>query len=142
VTPPLSRGQWDQTIVPPFRALYAEYAASFHGVAKPERRRPHFAGQNLTLDEAVIRWMLPPLYPAEVGDGVDAVFLDGAAIAGMAPIVRARMLPACRALLERIQPKSSCGDAVWQHVVDAVGGSDRAEHSCRLAVSLCGIASP
>lgn len=84
--------------------------------------------------------MLPPLYPSTVDD--TAVFVGDAAIAGMTPIVRGHMRPGCRALLERIQPKTPCGDAVWQHVVDAVSNNARADQSCRLAQSLCGIASP
>lgn len=106
----------------------------------PRARRPHFAGQGLNLDQAIIRWMLPPLYPSEVDD--TAVFIGDAAIAGMTPIVRRRLAEGCRPLLERIQPKTPCGDAVWQHVIEAVSNSARADRSCRLAMALCGTPSP
>ena len=106
-------------------------------------RRRHYAGDpKLTLDEAVTRWILPTLYASEVVDGTDAVFIEGGyAITGMANVLRAHV--PCPELIAHVGPKSSCGDATWQHVVDALRG-DRAaaDHSCRLARALCGIASP
>ena len=150
VLAPLSRETWDRVVVPPFRGLYAAYRAGFvaRRVQPPVVARAHFAGDpRLTLDEAVTRWIVPPLFPSQVVDGIDAVFVpDGGryyALTNMAEIIATQLAPPCRGLLPRVGPPGRCGDAMWQFVVDSLRGDrSAAEHACSLATALCGTGSP
>lgn len=140
-------------MVPPYRALHAEYAASYSlppaqlAAAASRDMRPHFAGDpQLTHDQAVTRWALPTLARAWVADGVDAVFVeDGAgwrAITGLGAIVRARIAardPACASAFDRIDPAGGrCIESAWA-VADAALRDDAARfaHACSLAATAC-----
>jgi len=162
----LSRATWDRVVVPPFRGLYDDYVAEYPAhVAElaahlapppsgassrrgPFKPRPHFAGDPaLTLDEAVTRWIVPTLFPSEVVDGLDAVFVREDdrfyALVGMARVIERKLALPCRPLLARVGPPGRCGDAVWQFVVDSLRGNQAsAEHACSLATALCGTRSP
>ncbi len=155
----LSRPTWDRVVVVPFRELYDDYtaaldahaaplAAQLRSLVPPIAARPHFAGDpKLTLDEAVTRWIVPTMFPSQVVDGLDAVFVEEDhrfyAFAGIAGVIAKQLAPPCRALLARVGPPGRCGDAMWQHVVDSLKRNrDAADHSCRLAQALCGTGSP
>ncbi len=152
----LSRTTWDRVVVAPFRELYDAYVAAYPATqlaaslahhATPFVARPHFAGDpKLTLDEAVTRWIVPTLFPSQVVDGLDAVFVEEDhrfyALAGIAEVIAQQLPLPCRPLLARVGPPGRCGDAMWQHVVDTLRHDrDAAEHSCRLATALCGTGS-
>jgi hypothetical protein len=155
----LSRSTWDRVVVVPFRELYDAYAAEYPAhlgrnaeglthLARPIAPRPHFAGDpKLTLDEAVTRWIVPTMFPSQVVDGLDAVFVEEDhrfyAFTGIAEVIAKQLPPPCRPLLARVGPPGRCGDAMWQHVVDTLRRNPAAaEHSCRLAQALCGTGSP
>lgn len=152
----LPPGTWDRVVVAPFRDLYADYVAAYPAhvaalaahLAPPFAPRAHFAGDpRLTLDEAVTRWIVPTLFPSEVVDGLDAVFVkDGArfyALVGMSGVIARHLGAACRPLLARVGPPDRCSDAMWEHVVESLRGSAAAaEHACQLAAGLCGTRSP
>ena len=151
VLAPLPGSTWDRVVVPPFRGLYDAYVAGFVGKpvhAPPFAVRAHFAGDpQLTLDEAVTRWIVPTLFGSQVVDGIDAVFVAEDdhfyALTGMAEVIARQLSPPCRDLLVRVGPPGRCGDAVWQFVVDSLRGNrGAAEHACSLAVALCGTRSP
>jgi len=152
----LPRTTWDRVVVPPFRGLYDDYVAELPAhvpqlaahLAPPFAIRAHFAGDpRLTLDEAVTRWIVPTLFPSQVVDGLDAVFVQEDeryyALVGMAKVIARKLEPTCRPLLARVGPPGPCGDAMWQLVVDSLRGNrGAAEHACSLATALCGTRSP
>lgn len=152
----LPRTTWDRVVVPPFRGLYDDYVAELPAhvhelalhLAPPFAIRAHFAGDpKLTLDEAVTRWIVPTMFPSQVVDGLDAVFVQEDdrfyALVGMAKVIERKLDPACRALLARVGPPGRCGDAMWQFVVESLRGNrGAAEHACSLATALCGTRSP
>ena len=155
----LSRTTWDRVVVVPFRGLYDDYVAEYPAhlgqnaealthLASPIAPRAHFAGDpKLTLDEAATRWIVPTMFPSQIVDGLDAVFVEEDhrfyAFTGIAEVIAKQLAPPCRPLLARVGPAGSCGDAMWQHVVDTLRHNrDAAEHSCRLAQALCGTGSP
>jgi hypothetical protein len=152
----LSRATWERVVVPPFRNLYDAYVAEYPAhvgelaahLAPPFRPRPHFAGDpKLTLDEAVTRWIVPTLFPSQVVDGLDAVFVRDDdrfyALVGMSRVIERKLDLTCRPLLARVGPPGRCGDAVWQFVVDSLrGDTAAAAHTCSLATALCGTRSP
>jgi hypothetical protein len=149
----LPRATWDRVVVAPFTGLYDEYAAAFdralptlvHPAGPP---RPHFAGDpELTLDEAVTRWIVPTLFPSQVATGIDAVFFDDdghwRAIVGMAAVLARHVDAPCTALVARVGPPGRCTEVAWQLVVDSLRGDrEAARHTCQLATTLCGIRSP
>lgn len=160
---------WDRTLMPPYRALYADYAANFSARAAalvdalaplaPVTARRHYAGdRELTLAEARLRWALPVQYPSAVADiggaPIDAVFLyDGEhwrALAGVDELVlaRVRALDAtCAVELARAGPLDGalrhCSE-VGALVASAALRGARAElaRACGLANTLCGTPAP
>jgi hypothetical protein len=145
-------------VVEPYRALYADYARELDRASLAPgsgATREHFAGDpELTQDQAVARWALPPLYPSRVAAGIDAVFLrDGGrwhAIVGLGKVVHARVAAAagaCAWMFAVAHPHrdlaKTCRDMTWA-VADAAlrGERDRAVRACKLAESVCGKPSP
>jgi hypothetical protein len=159
----LDEAAWKRIVVEPYRGLHAEYAREFDrvapqlaaGVGRAVAHREHFAGDpELTQDQAVARWALPPLFPSRVAAEVDAVFLRDnehwRAIVGLGRIVRTRVAAVdagCAALFAIAHPHreltKACRDATWP-IADAVLRSDRerAARACKLAANVCGKRSP
>lgn len=149
---------WQRTVVVPYRAAYADYAAAFDAevpalvarLAAPGAItvRRHYAGDPmLTTAEAWTRWALPVLFESRVaarGDAdLGAVFVrDGdrwRAIAGLDRVIRARAAALDAACAARLDAGSRrCRELGWQ-IADAALRGDRArfEHACRLAAGPC-----
>ncbi|MCW5808881.1 MAG: hypothetical protein KIT31_41400 [Deltaproteobacteria bacterium] len=165
----LDEAAWRRIVVEPYRGLYADYARDFEravpglvqqlaaGGAIADRE--HFAGDpELTRDQAVARWAVPPLFPSRVatigGAPLDAVMLrDGGrwrAIVGLGAVVHGKVEaidPPCAALFAVARPHrdlaKTCRDATWAIADAAVRGDrDRTLRACKLADTVCGKRSP
>lgn len=144
----LTRDEWRRVTIPPYHALYDDYAAAMPAkLAVPATLRAHFAGDpHLTLDQAVTRWALPTLAPAKVGDGTDAVFVDidgrRRAIVGLGAIVRRRVAAldaTCATAFDRVEIEGgTCIEVLWA-VADATlrAHHGRFAHACSLALNAC-----
>jgi hypothetical protein len=168
----LDEAAWRRIVVEPYRGLHADYAREFDRLAPALAAslgrgdvadREHFAGDpELTQDQAVARWAVPPLFPSRVatagGAPLDVVFLrDGGrwrAIAGLGAIVHRHAVDLdlvantrCSGLFAVERPHreltKACRDATWP-IADALLRSDRdrATRACKLAVNVCGKRSP
>lgn len=174
----LDRAAWDRTIVEPFRALYDRYDSYFdprpldralaHGGAITTRR--HFAGDpRLTPGQAMLRWVVPVLYPSAVaeldGQPIDTVFVhDGGrwrALAGLDGFLSTyvmqyaegiqpqggpqprRAFDECVARILVVHRSVGCAN-VWFAATDAALRNDRArfDRMCQLATTLCDMRSP
>lgn len=161
----LDEAAWNRTVVPPYRALWKDYAAGFDAhmpalvarLAQPGAitARRHYAGDpRLTNAQVRVRWALPVQYPSMVaelaGAPVDTVFIwDGSGwrvLAGLDDLLLARVRaldPACADLVTRAGPKNPCTEVGW-FVADTALKDDRAgfAHACQLAANACGNDKP
>lgn len=144
----LTRDEWQRVTIPPYHALYDDYAAAMPAkLAVPTTLRDHFAGDpSLTLDQAVTRWALPTLAPAKIGEGSDAVLVvvdrRRRAIVGLGEIVRRRVAAldaTCATAFDRMETDGgTCIETLW-FVADAAlrAHHGRFAHACSLALNAC-----
>ncbi len=147
----LDRATWNRIVVPPFDALYDDYAQSFQppGWVGSISTRPHYAGDpELTDNQARARWLLPTLFPAQVATAdrrpIDAVFVRDRehwyALVGIDRAIRKRIDrrdPSCGAAIDTGTSKT-CRDAAWA-VAEATLRTDdlRFVHACAIATTAC-----
>lgn len=161
----LDEAAWNRIVVPPYRALWKDYAARFdtvmpalvtrladHGAVTTRR---HYAGDARLTDAQVrVRWALPVQYPSMVaelgGAPIDTVFVwDGSGwrvLAGLDDLLIARVRaldPHCADLLVRSGPPNPCTEVGW-YVADTALRGDPAgfAHACGLAANACGNDKP
>ncbi|MEO8705538.1 MAG: hypothetical protein ABI867_36245 [Kofleriaceae bacterium] len=156
---------WRQTVVEPYRDLYADYVRAFTAAqpaitARLAKRgaitdRQHYADDpKLTLAEQRVRWALPVMFASRVA-AIDDVELDVVfvrdtnrwlAIAGLDSVIRDRVAaldPACATPFDLADPPKRCREITWE-IADSALRTERARftHACTLAQSLCGKPSP
>jgi len=161
----LDEAAWNRIVVPPYQALWHDYAARFDTMMPPLitrladhgaiTTRRHYAGDpRLTNAQVRVRWALPVQYPSMVaelaGAPIDTVFVwDGSGwrvLAGLDDLLLARVRaldPACADLVVRAGPKNPCTEVGW-YVADTALRDDRKgfAHACQLATNACGNDKP
>jgi len=153
----LDRATWDRIVVPPFTALYDEYARGFaiEPFSGPIATSRHFAGDpDLSLGQARTRWLLPVLFPSEVatagGAPIDAVFLRQGdrwyAVTGIERVIRARIDrrdPACSVTIDARTASKACRDVAWAVAEATLRNDDTRFHrACAIATTACATSSP
>jgi hypothetical protein len=147
----LSPNPWRATVVDPYTDHRDDYVAAlaarkdelahalahYHGAAP----RAHFADDpQLSLGQVHVRWMLPPVAPAGVVDGIDAVFVhDGTgwrALVDLDDTIAAKLSPDCAAAYRARAPKS-CQEWAFE-IAEGVlrGDGARTQRACAQAIAL------